>query len=251
VTAPQQVASTAKDEAANVAGTTAEQAAQVAGAAGTAAADVAGAAKTEAANVIGESLDQAKDLASTVRTQVADQLSSQGDRLTEGLRTLSSQLAEGDTSGVVGQVLKEAGQRVQALADYAERTGPQGIVTELRSYAKRNPGTFLLGAALAGLVGGRVVKGITANKQQQSEPAALPPAPLYDAPTYAEPIGGTATGNPLAGVTAPAGTGTYAGYVPSTDPASTYAPEPVEAYPPAPLPPTTVSTPYVQPGGTL
>jgi hypothetical protein len=245
VTAPQQVAGTAKDGAANVVGTTAEQASQVAGAAGSAAADVAGTAKAEAANVIGESLDQAKDLAQTVRTQVADQLSTQGDRLTETLRGLSTQLNEGDTSGVVGQVLSEAGQRISALADYAERTGPQGIVTELRQYAKRNAGTFLLGAALTGLVAGRVVKGVQANKKQETP--ALP-----ETPAYGGAIGGTAAGNPLAGVTAPEGTGSYAGYVPSVDPGSSYAPEPVDAYPPAPLPAyetPTYSQPYGQPGG--
>ncbi|MFN2523193.1 MAG: hypothetical protein ABR614_07780 [Mycobacteriales bacterium] len=256
MTAPQQVAGTAKDEAAHVAGTTAEQASHVAGAAGTAAADVAGTAKQEAANVIGESLDQAKDLAESVRAQVADQLGNQSERLTETLRSLSTQLSDGDTSGVLGQVLREAGQRVQSFADYAERTGPQGLVTELRQYAKRNPGTFLLGAALTGLVAGRVVKGVSANKAQ------TPPPALPETPAYAAPIGGTATGNPLAGVTAPAGTGAYAGYLASPDPASTYAPEPViEAYPPAPLPATTQSyetqsyetpsssQPYVQPGG--
>jgi hypothetical protein len=225
------VASTAKDEAANVAGTAADQASQVAGAAGSAAADVAGTAKAEAANVIGEGLDQARDLVSTVRDQVGEQVSNQSDRLTESLRTLSTQLSEGDTSGVVGQVLQEAGTRLSKLADYAERTGPQGIVTELRSYARRNPGTFLLGAALTGLVTGRVVKGISAGKQSQP---ALPPS------THA-PIGGTAAGNPLAGVTAAPGTGVAAGYTPSPLPGSTYTPEPLgaEAYPATPEPLTT------------
>lgn len=236
MTAPQQVASTAKDEAANVAGTTADQASQVAGAATGAAADVASTAKDEAANVIGESLDQARDLVSTVRDQVADQVSSQGDRLTEGLRTLSTQLADGDTSGMVGQLMKEAATRVQSLADYAERTGPQGIVTELRSYAKRNPGTFLLGAALAGLVTGRVVKGITAGKQAEQESTSTP--------TYAGPVGGTAAGNPLAGVTTDTGTGYDAGYVASPEPSTTYAPEPVEAYP------ATTVLPTVEPATT-
>ena len=233
MTAPQQVANTAKDEAANVAGTTADQASQVAGAAGSAAADVAGTAKAEAANVIGEGLDQARDLVSTVRDQVGEQVSSQGDRLTQSLRTLSSQLAEGDTSGVVGQVLQEAGQRISSLADYAERTGPQGIVNDLRSYARRNPGTFLLGAALAGLVSGRVVKGITAGKDAQPT-TSLPTTGTQSA------IGGTASGNPLAGVTAPAGTGLSAGYAPSPLPDETYSPEPV-AYPATP--PAPVTTP--------
>lgn len=228
MTAPQQVASTAKDEAANVAGTTAEQASQVAGAAGTAAADVASTAKAEAANVIGEGLDQARDLVSTVRTQVGEQVSSQGDRLTESLRTLSTQLSDGDTSGIVGQLLQEAGQRISSLADYAERTGPQGIVEDLRSYARRNPGSFLIGAAIAGLVSGRVVKGISAGKGSQ---------PQLGTASQPTPIGGTAAGNPLAGVTVPEGTGVAAGYAPSPLPDATYTPEPV-AYPstsPAPL----------------
>jgi hypothetical protein len=242
VTAPQQVASTAKDEAASVAGTTADSASQVAGAAGTAAADVAGTAKAEAANVIGEGLDQARDLVSTVRTQVTEQVSNQSDRLTETLRGLSTQLSEGDTSGVVGQVLQEAGQRISALADYAERTGPQGIVTELRSYARRNPGTFLLGAALAGLVSGRVVKGITAGK------SSTPPTTTSTPPSA---IGGTAAGNPLAGVTVPEGTGLYAGYAPSPLPDEAYTPEPV-AYPTTtPAPMSTPLTTTYNTGGTL
>jgi hypothetical protein len=222
VTAPQQVASTAKDEAANVAGTTADQASQVAGAAGSAAADVASTAKAEAANVIGESLDQARDLVSTVRDQVGEQVSSQSDRLTQSLRGLSTQLAEGDTSGLVGQLLSEAGSRLSSLADYAERTGAQGIVNDLRSYARRNPGTFLLGAAVAGLVSGRVVKGISAGKSATPTPT----------------LGGTASGNPLAGVTAPAGLGVEAGYAPSPVPDVSYSPEPI-AYPDTPLAPVT------------
>lgn len=243
MTAPQQPASAAKDEAANVARTAADSASTVAGSATTAAADVTGTAKEQAANVIGEGLDQAKDLVQTVRTQVGEQVGTQSDRLTSGLRSISTQLNEGDTSGVVGQVLSEVGQRIERLAGHVERAGPQGLVDDLRGYARRSPGSFLLGAAAAGLVSGRLAKGMSAGK-----PPSTPPVPSST---------GTAAGNPLAGVTAPAGTGVAAGYVPAADLGTSYG-EPVvpvtSPYPPLsdevssvrPVQPT-----YGSPGGQL
>lgn len=243
MTAPQQATSATKDEAANVARTATDSASAVAGSATTAAADVTGAAKEQAANVIGEGLDQAKDLVETVRTQVGEQVSTQSDRLTTGLRSISTQLNEGDTSGVVGKVLSEAGQRIEQFAGHVERAGPQGLVDDLRAYAKRNPGTFLLGAAVAGLVSGRLAKGLSAGKQ-----TSAPPAPR---------AAGTAAGDPLAGVTAPRGTGVTAGYVPAPDLGTSYG-EPVASgtspYPPAPEGASSVRDDqpiYGSPGGQL
>lgn len=236
MTAPKQaateVASTAKDQAVEVGGTAAA-----------AAKDVAGTAKEQAATVLGESLDQAKDLAESVRTQLSDQISSQSERLTTSLRQLSEQLTTGDTSGVVGQVLTEAGQRLQQLVDRVERTGPQGLVRDLRTQVKSSPGTFLLGAALAGLASGRLVKGMRAAGPSATSPTSpawatgstgsapatnsigQPPtltAVNANPPGRPEQAPGTATGTPLAGRTTPMGTGVSAGYAPSTEPGVSY-----------------------------
>jgi hypothetical protein len=40
---------------------------------------------------------------------------------------------------------------------------PADLLEEVRSYARRKPGTFLLGAALAGVVAGRLTSGIKAS----------------------------------------------------------------------------------------
>ncbi|MCW2777233.1 MAG: hypothetical protein JWN17_958 [Frankiales bacterium] len=225
MTAPEQVATTAQEQAGAVAGTAKDQAVSVAQTATSAAGEVTGTAKEQAGNVVGETLAQAKDLTGQVKEQAAQQVSSQTEKATTALRDVAKQLSEGDTSGVVGTVLSEVGTRVQTLADALEQKGPQGLLEDVRRYARSNPGTFLLGAALAGLVTGRLVKGLQA--PEQHEQLALP--------------AGTATGNPLAGVTspgvsaevpaggfdtgttygAPAGSGTYA--------APSYTPPP--AYP--------------------
>ena len=215
MTAPGQVASTAKDQGAEVLGTATDQAGTVASTAGGAAADVAGTAKEQAGNVVGEAVAQAKDLTSQVREQAVAQLGSQSDKLTSGLRTFSGQLSQGDTSGIVGQLLSEVGSRLETLTDHVERVGPEGLVEDLRSYARRNPGTFLLGAALAGLVGGRVAKGISASKDQQ------PSQQRFSSPGLAA----GAAYDPLAGVSAPE-LGVVAGSPRSSYPESSYEPDP-------------------------
>jgi hypothetical protein len=222
VTASGHVASTAQGEAANVAGTAKDEATNVASTAAGAAGDVAGTAKQEVGNVLGEGLEQAKNLTGQVKEQASQQLSTGSEKLTGSLRGLSQQLSNGDTSGIVGQVLSEAGTRVQSLADELERKGPQGVLNDLQDYARRNPGTFLIGMAAAGFLTGRLVKGV----QAKEAPRALPAAPT-----------GTAGGAPLAGIAEPS-LGTSAGYVTSPYPEETYLP-----VDPAPLPTAPVSGP--------
>lgn len=225
MTAPQHVAEAAKDEAAQVSATAAQQGREVAGTAKAAGSDVAGTAQEQAANVVGETMDQARQLASSVRSTVDDQVAGQSERLTGVMRSVSSQLREGDTSGMVGQVLKEAGQRLQQLADHAESRGPQGLVDDLRLLARRRPGTFLLSAAAAGMLAGRLTRGLAAGGSDTSSSG-----------TGSQP-GGTASGQPLAGVTTAPDTGLSAGYTTPLDPDTSYAPDALAddlVYPPEP-----------------
>lgn len=208
MTAPRPVGSTAQDQSAEVLGTAKDQAANVKASAVGAGSDVAGTAKEQAGNVVGETLAQAKDLTAQVKDQASQQLDMQSSKALESVRGVSSQLTAGDTSGMVGQFMTEAGQRLQSFSDYVERVGPQGVMEDVRRYARRNPGTFVLGAALAGLVSGRVTKGIKASQDfsSSSTPAALT---------------GTAAGTPPAGVTE-TGPGESSGYVPTPYPESSY-----------------------------
>lgn len=233
MTAPEQVTSTAQEQAGAVAGTARDQAASVAQSATTAAAEVTGTAKEQVGSVVGETVAQAKDLTGQVKQQAAQQVSGQTEKATTALRDVAKQLSEGDTSGMVGTVLTEVGNRVQSLADVLEQKGPQGLLEDARRYARRSPGTFVLGAALAGLVTGRLVKGMTAGSQQQ-EQLALPAGPAG--------LTGTAAGDALGGVTSPGvgaevpidgayetSTTTFGAPAYGTTPEPTYTPPP--AYP--------------------
>jgi hypothetical protein len=194
----QETATSPAGESPQVAGAATSAAGEVAGTAATATGEVVGTAKEQAGHVLEESLVQAKDLAAEVRSTLTDQLHSQSERLTDQLHGLSGQLTEGDTSGVVGQAMTEAGQRLRALADRLQRTGPEGVLADLRSYARRNPGSFLLAAAAAGLVTGRLVKGMSAGS------------------TGTQGEAGTSTGRPTAGVEVPTGMAAGGAYPPAT-----------------------------------
>lgn len=205
MSAPEQVASTAQEQAGAVAGTAKDQAVSVANTATSAAGEVTSTAKEQVGSVVGETVAQAKDLTGQVKQQASEQVQNQTQKATGALRDLSKQLSEGDTSGVVGTVLTEVGQRVQSLADALESKGPQGLLADARRYARRSPGTFLLTAGLAGLVAGRFAKGLRAPSPQDAlsrgtdagypsttYPATVRPvydAPVYDAaPVYGEPV---------------------------------------------------------------
>ncbi len=62
------------------------------------------------------------------------------EKLTGSLRGLSEQLSNGDTSGVVGQVLSEAGTRVQTLATSSSAWGRRASFARCRTTPDAVPG---------------------------------------------------------------------------------------------------------------
>jgi hypothetical protein len=145
-----------------------QQAGEVAGATTSAAADVTGTAKEQAGQVVGEAVNQAQDLLEQTRQQVSAQASEQTQRLAGNVRELAEQLNSMARSGEPGttahslvQQLAEHGRRA---AGYLEGREPGDLVADLQSLGRRRPGGFLVGAALAGAVVGR----LAAAKRKQS-----------------------------------------------------------------------------------
>lgn len=141
---------------------------------------VAGVAKDEAQNVASEAISQARGLVDQALAQVDEQSRSQRDRLVTTLRSLGDdldQMAEqASSSGLATDLAREIAQRARAIGARLDGREPNEILDDLRSFARRRPGTFLLGALAAGVVVGRVARG--AKAAQSSEPIALPgPAP--------------------------------------------------------------------------
>lgn len=202
------VAGTAKEQASDVAGTAKERASDVAGTAKDRATDVVTTAKEEVAGVVDEARTQVRDLYRQAATSLRDQAESQTGTLATALRELSEQgraLAEGrgEEAGQARDYAQQAAEKVGEIAERIESLGLDGVLDEVQRFARRRPGAFLAGAALAGVVVGRLVRNVSSGQQDQSsfrgmdgELEPLTRAPLYpgDYPATSGSVGGPDTG---------------------------------------------------------
>jgi hypothetical protein len=164
-------ASEVKDRAADVGGTVQDKAGEVAGTAQSRAVDVAGTAKDQAAEVAQEAQRQARDLLGEFRGQLQQQTQAQRDRLVEMLRDFEDELQNmvqsGGRGGTASEVARQVADRLAGFRSYLE--GGANPLDDVRSFARRRPGTFLFLAAAAGVLAGRATRGAAAaRKQQQS-----------------------------------------------------------------------------------
>jgi hypothetical protein len=165
----------AKDEAANVAG-------QAAGAAQ----NVAETAKSEAANVASEVKTNAKDLLQQAKSDLTSQAGTQQQKAAEGIRTISSQLhtmAEApDQQGVASDLIRQVADRSESVASWLENRDPGSLLDEAKSFARQRPGTFLLLAAGAGLLAGRLGRSLQAGAPGTTATTgtSVPPRPLVE-----------------------------------------------------------------------
>jgi len=136
-----------------------------------AAGEVAGTAKDQTQQVVRETGNQARQVAQQTRERLSAEAKSQTERASGSLRQWSDELAsmaesskpDSPVSGAVHQ-LADSGRRA---ADYLDRRGFEGAVGELQDFARRRPGTFLIGAAVAGFLVGRAAKASTQAYQDQ------------------------------------------------------------------------------------
>src|SRR4051794_1679897 len=147
----------AKDEAKNVGQTAAEAGSQV-----------ASTAADQAKEVVQETQRQARDLMEQGRAQLKDQAISQQQKAAQGLTSLAGELrglADGTSQGAPGparDLLHQASGMVEQFADKLQNREPAELLAEVRRFARRRPGAFLLGAAAAGLALGRLTSGMKA-----------------------------------------------------------------------------------------
>ena len=158
-----------------------DEAAAVAGHAAGEAKNVAETAKTEAANVAAEVKTSARDLLQQAKADLTDQAGTQQQKAAEGIRTISSQLHTmadaSDQPGVAADLIRQAAERSQSVASWLENRDPGSLLEEVKSFARQRPGTFLLAAAGAGMLAGRLGRSLQAGapdtQQAPSKPAHL------------------------------------------------------------------------------
>ncbi|WP_052358297.1 hypothetical protein [Terrabacter tumescens] len=135
--------------------------------------NVASTAATEAKDVAQEAKTQIRQLFNQLTGEATDQASGQTQRAVGGLRSLSSELSgmaqsQQGESGMASDLARQGASRLDAAASWLEGRQPGEILDEVRSFARRRPGTFIAGAAILGIVGGRLTRGLTGDSSSQS-----------------------------------------------------------------------------------
>jgi ElaB/YqjD/DUF883 family membrane-anchored ribosome-binding protein len=147
-------------------------------------------AKQQAGEVAGEAMSQARMLLDQTRDQVTQQGAAQQERAASGLRSLADEL-QGMISGqgvpqegLATDLARQASERIRSVADQLENRQPGELLEEVRRFARRRPGAFLLGAAAIGFLGGRVTRGIADEARDDSgqTPLATRTAPTAGLP---------------------------------------------------------------------
>lgn len=186
----QRVATRAVDEGQDVARTARSQSQAVARVAAGGAREVAETAKEQAALVREELTTQARAVAMEARSKVEAETELQTRRAAGSLARLAEEtraLAEGrpeeaptlrELAATSAERLLEVAERVAGLADEVELRGIDGVVTDVSRFARRRPGTFLLGAAVVGFGVGRLVR---AASDEDDDPEQYEYESEYDA----------------------------------------------------------------------
>jgi hypothetical protein len=144
-------------------------------------------AKHVAANVQGE----ARDLLREGREQLESQARDGQQKAAKSLHQLAGQLErmaeQTDSPGVAVDVARQVSDRTRSVADWLEHREPGDLLDEVRRFARRRPGTFLLGAAAAGVLVGRLTRGVVAQQQQPSGDASSPHGHASAPPAHPDP----------------------------------------------------------------
>ncbi|MGO4474284.1 hypothetical protein AB4Y95_20390 [Arthrobacter sp. M-10] len=173
-------------------------------------------AKSEVANVASEVNSSARELLDQARLDLTDQAGKQQQKVAAGLRSISEELQSMATAseqpGVATDLVRQAAERSSSVATWLEDRDPGSLLAEVKTFARQRPGAFLLLAAGAGILAGRLSRGLSAGADgspQGSAPARAPIQPAHEAKPFVPGPGMTVPPPP---VQLPGPTTTTAGY---------------------------------------
>jgi hypothetical protein len=156
----------AKDTVKDAAGQVAGEAKQVGATAADAGQRVASTTKDEASRVASDVASQARTLYHQATTELSSQAAKQQERAASGVRTISQDLSNMGTQhqggGVASELVQNLSQRAERVADWLENRQPGELLDDVRQYAARRPGLFILLAGVTGAVAARATKALVA-----------------------------------------------------------------------------------------
>ena len=154
-----------KTEARNVAATAKESGREVVDEVGEKTAEVASTAKGEFQRL----MDQASTEVQSVGRERGEQLAGRLDTLVQQMRALRE--GRVDEAGDLRSWMSQAEQRMQHYATTLRERGPDGVLDDVRRFARRRPGAFLLAAGATGFVFGRAVRAGAMSSHRSESPA--------------------------------------------------------------------------------
>ena len=173
---------------------TGSDASNLASEAGGATRHVVDVAKDETRGVASEARRQARQFAGRVQGELRTQAATQQSRLAGGLQDTGSSFSKmadsADTSGYAPELVRAAGERVEAVGRWLDARDPGALVDEVKSFARRRPGVFLAIAAGAGVIIGRLTRALATPSEEPARPAAVPSPDgraAFDAPPVTPP----------------------------------------------------------------
>ena len=137
-------------------------------------------AKDEAASVAREATSQVKDLYAQTQSELREQAGQQQQRVAAGLRSIGDELggmASGSQDqGLATDLVRQASDRVGGVAQWLDQRDPGSLLAEVKSFARRKPGTFIAIAAVSGVVAGRLARSLAGAAADEKEAEAATPA---------------------------------------------------------------------------
>jgi hypothetical protein len=113
-----------------------------------------------------------------VRAEVTEQARAQQKRVADGVYSVANEAAriadQGGESGPVTQVVRDASDRMMQAGQWLQAHEPGHVLDEVKSYARRHPGVFLLAAAALGVMAGRMAKNAIGETSDHGTPPAFP-----------------------------------------------------------------------------
>jgi hypothetical protein len=176
-----------------------EQAADLGGSTVQAGKHTAQVVQQQASDVAAEASRQGRDLLQQAQSQVGEQVAQGQQRLASEFLSVSEELRSmaesSQQNGTASELARQAASRAHDVGRWLDARGPADVVNELQSFARRRPGMFLALAAGAGLIAGRLTRGLKDAGQgngaqpssawsEASAKTAVPPAPYPAAETY-------------------------------------------------------------------
>lgn len=116
----------------------------------------------EGRELVAESGQQGRKMLNEASSRMQEQADAQQKRAAERLRALGDELqsmsSRDGQQGVASDLVRQASGTAHQAADWLQQREPGAVVNEVREYARRHPGMFLAGAAVAGMLAGRLTR---------------------------------------------------------------------------------------------